>query len=233
MNRPQLRFFAHHPLNGKGMMARVRLRAAAPTTALSLILTAATAGAASPLELPTEVLWDQIDDVDTAEANDASARVSALANDSASQRAELAAAMGSAWPEPAAGAADELRRLARDASDNVRISAAVGLARAIERASAPERIDLVCTWAVSEEVDERLALARALTWSTPVFVADLVLEQLACDPSAAVRGAALAAVARHFHEDSAAYASIVSQCLEDPDTNVRRLAKALMKRAQA
>lgn len=215
------------------MMARVRRRTAAPMTALSLILTAATAGAASPRETPTEVLWDQIDDVEMAELNDASGRAPAPANDSASQRAELAAAMGSAWPGPAAGAADELRRLARDASDNVRISAAVGLARAIERASAPERIDLVCTWAVSEEVDERLALARALTWSTPVFVADLVLEQLACDPSAAVRGAALAAVARHFHEDSAAYASIVSQCLEDPDTNVRRLAKALMKRAQA
>lgn len=215
------------------MMARVRRRTAAPMTALSLILTAATAGAASPRETPTEVLWDQIDDVEMAELNDASGRAPAPANDSASQRAELAAAMGNAWPEPAPGAADELRRLARDASDNVRISAAVGLARAIERASAPERIDLVCTWAVSEEVDERLALARALTWSTPVFVADLVLEQLASDPSAAVRGAALAAVARHFHEDSAAYASIVSQCLEDPDANVRRLAKALMKRAQA
>lgn len=215
------------------MMARVRRRAAAPLTALSLILTAATAGAASPRELPTEVLWDQFDDEETAKRTDAQARSRAPANDSASQRAELAAAMGSEWPEPAPGAADELRRLARDTSDNVRISAAVGLARAIERASAPERIDLVCTWALSEHVDERLALARALTWSTPVFVADLVLEQLACDSSAAVRGAALAAVARHFHEDSAAYANIVSQCLEDADGNVRRLAKALMKRARA
>ena len=202
-------------------------------TALSLILTAATAGAGSPRELPTEVPWDQIDDVETAEPSDAPARASALPNDSASRRAELAAAMGSAWPEPAPGAADELRRLARDPSDNVRISAAVGLARAIERASAPERIDLVCTWAVSEDVDERLALARALTWSTPVFVADLVLEQLVSDKSVAVRGAALAAVARHFHEDSAAYANVVSRCLEDPDTTVRRLAKALMKRARA
>jgi hypothetical protein len=215
------------------MMARVRRRHAAPMTALSLILTAAAAGAASPRELPTEVLWDQIDDVETAGLKDAQVRSSPPANDSASRRAELAAAMGNAWPEPAPGAADDLRRLARDASDNVRISAAVGLARAIERASAPERIDLVCTWAVSEDVDERLALARALTWSTPVFVADLVLEQLACDSSTAVRGAALAAVARHFHEDSAAYANIVSKCLEDPDGNVRRLAKALMKRARA
>lgn len=141
--------------------------------------------------------------------------------------------MSNAWPEPAPGAADELRRLARDASDNVRISAAAGLARAIERANAPERIDLVCTWAVSDDVDERLALARALTWSTPVFVADLVLEQLACDSSAVVRAASLAAVARHFHEDSSAYATIVSKCLDDPDISVQRLAKALMKRAQA
>jgi HEAT repeat protein len=140
--------------------------------------------------------------------------------------------MGNAWPSPTPSASDELRRLARDTSDHVRISAAVGLARAIERANAPERIDLVCTWALSDDVDERLALARALTWSTPVFVADLVLEQLAGDRSAAVRGAALAAVARHFHENSAAYSHIVSQCLDDADTNVRRLANALLQRAR-
>ena len=82
-------------------------------------------------------------------------------------------------------------------------------------------------------VDERLALARALTWTTPVFVADLVLEQLASDSNAAVRAASLAAVARHFHEDSAAYANIVSKCLDDADGNVQKLARALMKRAQA
>ena len=139
--------------------------------------------------------------------------------------------MGSLWPEPNVGATDELRRLARDSSDNVRVSAAVGLARAIERATAPERIDLVCTWALSPETEERLALARALTWSTPVFVADLVLEQLASDDSTAVLAAALAAVAKHFHEDSAAYASIVGRCIEDPDPNVQRLARALFKRA--
>jgi HEAT repeat protein len=140
--------------------------------------------------------------------------------------------MSSLWPSVAGEAGDELRRLARDSSDNVRVSAAVGLARAIERASAPERIDLVCTWALSEDRDERLALARALTWSTPVFVADLVLEQLAADSSTAVRAASLAAVAKHFHEDSSAYVRIVSKCLEDPDSNVQKLARALFKRAR-
>lgn len=127
---------------------------------------------------------------------------------------------------------DELRRLARDTSDHVRVSAAVTLARAIERASAPARIDLVCTWALSKDKDERLALARALTWSTPVFVADLVLEQLASDESRAVRAAALAAVAKHFHEDSRAYVRVVSQCVNDADVNVRRLARALLQRAR-
>jgi HEAT repeat protein len=150
----------------------------------------------------------------------------------AAVRAQVAAAMGSLWPNAGSDASDELRRLARDASDNVRVSAAVGLARAIERASAPERIDLVCTWALSEHRDERLALARALTWSTPVFVADLVLEQLAADDSTAVRAASLAAVAKHFHEDSSAYVRIVSKCLEDPDPNVQKLARALFKRAR-
>jgi HEAT repeat protein len=140
--------------------------------------------------------------------------------------------MGSLWPEAGASASDDLRALARDTSDNVRISAAVGLARAIERASAPERIDLVCTWALSPDTDERLALARALTWSTPVFVADLVLEQLTADESTAVRAAALAAVAKHFHENSSAYARIVGRCLDDRDPNVQRLARALFKRAR-
>ena len=129
-------------------------------------------------------------------------------------------------------AAEELRRLARDVSDQVRVSAAVGLARAIERASAPERIDLVCTWALSPDTDERLALARALTWSTPVFVADLVLEQLAEDENTPVRAAALVAVAKHFHEDSSAYVRIVSKCIDDPDANVQRLARALFQRAR-
>jgi HEAT repeat protein len=204
-------------------------------TALSLVLTAGTAGAASLRDLPTEVLCDLIDDAEAAETEQPErARLLSLLTDDerAAVRAQVAAAMGNLWPNASADASDELRRLARDASDNVRVSAAVGLARAIERASAPERIDLVCTWALSEHRDERLALARALTWSTPVFVADLVLEQLAADDSTAVRAASLAAVAKHFHEDSSAYVRIVSKCLEDPDPNVQKLARALFKRAR-
>jgi HEAT repeat protein len=216
-------------------MAKARPRTMARMTALSLVLTAGTAGAASLCDLPTEVLCDLIDDSDAAETEhpDRERVLSLLTDDQrATLRAQLAAAMGSLWPNAGPDAADELRRLARDTSDNVRVSAAVGLARAIERASAPERIDLVCTWALSPEKDERLALARALTWSTPVFVADLVLEQLAADDSVAVRAAALAAVAKHFHEDSSAYVRIVSKCIEDSDANVQRLARALFKRAR-
>jgi hypothetical protein len=216
-------------------MAISRPRSVARMTALSLVLTAGTAGAASLRDLPTEVLCELIDDAEAAETQEPErARVLSLLTEDerAAVRAQVAAAMGSLWPNAGSEASDELRRLARDASDNVRVSAAVGLARAIERASAPERIDLVCTWALSEDRDERLALARALTWSTPVFVADLVLEQLAADDSTAVRAASLAAVAKHFHEDSSAYVRIVSKCLEDPDRNVQKLARALFKRAR-
>lgn len=212
-----------------------RTRTVARMTALSLVLTAGTAGAASLRDLPTEVLCDLIDDAEAPETEHPErARVLSLLTEDerAAVRAQVAAAMGSLWPNAGAEATDELRRLARDTSDNVRVSAAVGLARAIERASAPERIDLVCTWAVSEHRDERLALARALTWSTPVFVADLVLEQLAADDSTAVRAAALAAVAKHFHENSSVYVRIVSQCLDDADANVQKLARALFKRAR-
>lgn len=216
-------------------MANAKPRATARLTALSFVLTAGTAGAAPLRDMPTEVLCDLIDDAELSEPHaHARARLlSVLTTDQrATVRAEVAAAMGSLWPNPGAEAAEELRRLARDVSDNVRVSAAVGLARAIERASAPERIDLVCTWALSPDRDERLALARALTWSTPVFVADLVLEQLAEDESTAVRAAALAAVAKHFHEDSTAYVRIVSKCVNDADVNVQRLARALFRRAR-
>jgi hypothetical protein len=216
-------------------MAQTKPRAVARMTALSLILTAGTAGAASLRDLPTEVLCELIDDAEAAEAGqpERSRVLSLLTEDQrASVRAQVAAAMGSLWPSAGVEAADELRRLARDVSDHVRVNAAVGLARAIERASAPERIDLVCTWAVSSDKDERLALARALTWSTPVFVADLVLEQLADDESIAVRAAALAAVAKHFHENSSAYVRIVSKCIDDVDPTVQKLARALFKRAR-
>lgn len=213
-------------------MATGRRRASAPVTALWLVLTASTTGAAPLYDNSTEVLCEQIDDAEAAEPSPRRALQLDTGDDSAAARAAAAEAMANLWPEATPHAADELRRLARDSSDNVRISAAVGLARAIERATAPERIDLVCTWALSEDVDERLALARALTWSTPVFVADLILEQLAGDSNAAVRAASLAAVARHFHENSSAYARIVSQCTEDADPSVQRLARALMKRAR-
>ena len=215
-------------------MALTRPQAVARTTALSLVLTAGTAGAASTREPSTEVLCDQIDDAEASESGYSErGRVLAPPEDErATARAEVAEAMGNLWPGAGTDAADELRRLARDNSDSVRVSAAVGLARAIERASAPERIDLVCTWALSPETAERLALARALTWSTPVFVADLVLEQLAADESRAVRAAALVAVAKHFHEDSSAYVRVVSKCVDDADENVKRLARALLQRAR-
>ncbi|HKY36539.1 MAG TPA: hypothetical protein VJN18_11405 [Polyangiaceae bacterium] len=216
-------------------MAKAKARTAMRMTALSLVLTAGTADAKSLRELPTEVLCELIDETQRTEpGHPHKARVLSLLLDDEREavRAQVAQAMGSLWPQPVGDAAGELRRLSRDESDSVRVSAAVGLARAIERATAPERIDLVCTWALSEDPDERLALARALTWSTPVFVADLVLEQLAQDPTPVVRAAALAAVAKHFHENSATYARIVRQCTSDPDRNVQKLARALIKRAR-
>ena len=217
-------------------MAKAGPHAAMRMTALSLVLTASTASAAALCDLPTEVLCELIDEAEATEpGHPQKARVLSLLHTDArpTVRAQFAQAMVSLWPYAGASAGAELRRLSRDASDNVRISAAVGLARAIERATAPERIDLVCSWALSSDADERLALARALTWATPVFVADLVLQQLAKDEAASVRAAALAAVARHFHENSAVYTDIVSECENDADANVRRMAQAMLKRARA
>ena len=109
-----------------------RPRTVARMTALSLVLTAGTAGAASLRDLPTEVLCDLIDDAEAPETEHPErARVLSLLTEDqrATVRAQVAAAMGSLWPNAGADATDELRRLARDTSDNVRVSAAVGLAR--------------------------------------------------------------------------------------------------------
>jgi HEAT repeat protein len=217
-------------------MPLVRRHALARLTALSFMLTAGTASAASLHELPPEVLTKLIDETESEEpGNPQRVRIlSLLATDSRPiVRRHVAGAMGALWSEASEQVEHGLRRLARDEDAAVRHAAAMGLARALERASGPERIDVVCRWALSENVEDRAALARALTWPTPVFVSDLVIEQLARDASVEVRSAALIAAGKHFHEHSTTYARIVTGAASDPDRGVRRLARALLSRARA
>ncbi len=216
-------------------MASVRRHTFARLTALSLMLTTGGAGAESLRKLPTEVVSELIEAAETSRPRHPQRLLflSLLAEDPRpAVRAQVAETIGGLWPEAGEKVETVLHTLAQDGDADVREGAAIGLARAVERARAPERIELVCRWATSERATDRAALARALTWPTPVFVADLLFEQLAGDENVEVRSAALSAAVKHFREDSPAYARVVERAASDPDRGVRRQARALLGRGR-
>jgi hypothetical protein len=113
----------------------------------------------------------------------------------------------------------------------VRLAASHGLARAIQRATPVDRIELVSQWALSESALERAAIARALADPVPVFMLDLVVEHLTYDSDAEVRKSVAQAAAAHFHEDPASYARIAERLAGDPEVSVRSAARELLARA--
>lgn len=145
-------------------------------------------------------------------------------------RGLVAEALGVLPPERDAAARALLRELARDESAHVRSAAALGLARTIHRATPPERIELVCEWALSDDCRDRAAVARALAWPTPVFVTDLVVEQLARDEDSEVRALALQAALSHAHQDPATYRRLATELLTDPHEPVRHAAERVLAR---
>ena len=75
--------------------------------------------------------------------------------------------MGNFGPTPAPTLARAPSAGARRFRQRARSQQPVGWLAPSSGQPRPRRIELVCTWALSEDRDERLALARALTWSTP------------------------------------------------------------------
>lgn len=185
-------------------------------------------------EIPVEVVSEVVDDAESDDwhPEDRLSVLSLLAQDGrGTVRARVAEAMAALWPAAPPEAEVILRDLAHDRSANVRSGAARGLALALEHASPLERLHLVCEWTISECPAERAALAEALSSRTPVFVTDLVIEQLARDPEAGVRRAALKAAAGHFDERPELYHRVAASLVSDPDRHVRHAARRLASRS--
>lgn len=142
--------------------------------------------------------------------------------------AELAGSMGGAVPPGAALAL--LQTLSLDDSARVRAAAARGLMRVLERTPMPERVDLVASWATSQEPRRRAALAYALAADLPTQVVLVALEQLAGDEDPDVRVAALAAATAHYHRAPIDCARLAHRLVDDAHPRVRAVAHRLLRR---
>lgn len=196
-------------------------------------LVVASGSAVSAISFETlEALIDEADRAACANG-DCSSVLRVLARDSrAAVRAVVAEAAGMLAPEQLDPALALLRDLARDDSSHVRSAAAMGLSRTLERAAPSRRIEIVCEWALSSNTQDRAAVAQALSAPTPVFVTDLVVEQLAADPDPGVRALALEAAATHFHQAPGTYRRLAVEHLADDEPVVRRAAEGLLARAE-
>ena len=202
--------------------------------AASIVLGTGAASANELAELPSEVLYDLVSEVEQSD-EDRSTKLrvlKALAHDERDEvRARVAEAAAYLWTDTQDEALELLRTLAGDDAPKVRAAAANGLTRVLYLASPAERFDLVCNWTVAESGAERMAMARALSSKVPALVADLALEVLSSDPDAEIRSAALRAAAQRFDEDPATYRRIAEERSADSDRGVRRAARRLLGRA--
>jgi HEAT repeat protein len=185
-------------------------------------------------EVPADLVIDSMEDADRTpwHPEDLGALLQLVSRDPRVQvRARVAELAGSVWRSvPLAAAQDVLAALCCDPSARVRAAAARGLARVIERAAPADRIELISAWTASAQPQRRAAVARALCAPTPMFVTDLAIEQLAGDPVAEVRSAALEAAAAHFQEAPSIYARIAEARSQDEDEGVRHAARRLLMR---
>jgi HEAT repeat protein len=186
--------------------------------------------ASSLARIPRELVEGAIAEVeDTLPAEERRRVLDLLSHDPrASVRARVAEVVVNLWPEPRVEAQEVLRRLTRDESEEVRSAAGRAFRTLVEKVAPIARLELVCRWAVSESLEERVAAAEALRSSVPVFASDLVLEQLALDPEPAVRRAAVSAMARRFHENRDLYRRVARSLTEDEDHDVRSRAHAVL-----
>jgi hypothetical protein len=185
-------------------------------------------------EVPAELVIDSMEEADRTpwHPDDLGALLQLVSKDPRVQvRARAAELAGSVWRNvPAATAHEVLLLLCSDPSARVRAAAGRGLAQVIERAAPADRIELISEWTTSADPHRRSAIARALCAQTPMFVTDLAIEQLAGDPVAEVRAAALEAAAAHFVEAPGVYAAIAQARSQDEDEGVRHAARRLLMR---
>ena len=188
--------------------------------AASMALGATAVGAT--LEVPAEVLAEWVGD-DLRRGPPLTPLQAVHTADRCATRTRVT--VGALWSSARERVEALVQRMARDGSLEVRIGAAAGLGRMLELSSPVERVELVCRWTLAEDARERVAVARALALPTPVFVADLVVAQLARDTEHEVRAAVSRALRTHFRTDPSRFAKLASELLDDPHPAVRSAAR--------
>jgi hypothetical protein len=220
-------------------MTRVRSKAIqglfAGTLALFSPIPEGAARAADPLDpiaLALEDLEDEVErDADRLDRQSVLRRLALSPNVGVRQRvAEAAGALS--CEEPQAGLS-LLRQLCHDISGPVRSAAARGLAEFIRHAPGPVRCAVESDWATAPASDERVALARALGMTTPDWLTDLALTELAGDGRAPVRRAALFAATRQLAQNPEAYVRLAAGHASDADRRVRKAARHALRQTAA
>jgi hypothetical protein len=198
--------------------------------AASLSLGAGAAAAVQNLEdVPVDLLGELVDDAGTEalEVNDRVLMLRLLARDS---RPAVRATVAGALPPLYRCAPDEsvglLRLLASDGSADVREAVTAALSEVVKRAAPVDRVEIVCSWALSEDARARAAIARVLTARIPVLVTDLAIEQLVHDRDPEVRRFAALAARAHEDEDRARYGALLARLETDEQAGVRDAARS-------
>jgi hypothetical protein len=195
----------------------------------------ASTAAAALAEIPDDVASDLIDEIDDTDetswgVHDRVGALMLLTHDPrAVVRARVARSARTLWDNAPDEALELVRQLLRDPSENVVQAASATLSELIERASPARRIEIVCDFTVSEETAERVAIGRALSRGTPVFVTDIAIAELSRDKNAEVRALALIAAERHFREAPGTYHALAMTASTDADATVRAAAHRLLR----
>jgi len=204
--------------------------------ALASISLSSGAGVASAAlgEIPVDVASDLIDEIDEDEragwnVHDRVGALTLLTHDPRPVvRTRVARSARTLWDNAPDEALDLVRTLLRDPVPEVALAAGTALEHMIDRASPARRIEIVCDLTVSEEASDRLAIARALSRNTPLFVTDIAITELSRDTNPEVRALAITAAERHFREAPGAYRALALTAAADADAGVRAAARRLL-----
>ena len=121
--------------------------------------------------------------------------------------------------------ASALEALATHPDDEVRMRLAGWLPDAIEWMSRAERTELIAGWATSPRPAVRLAIARALRYTTPALGSHSAIEHLARDPDPAVRLVIAEAAWLRRREAPDRLIAVLAGLADDRDPMVREVAR--------
>lgn len=147
-------------------------------------------------------------------------------------RARVAEAAGGLGGEELGASLSLLQLLSVDGVPSVRSAAARGLAHVIDHAPDLVRTAIESQWATATASEQRQVAALALGQSSPDWLTDLAIGELARDRDARVRRAALGAAQRQLDSHPGAYVQLAVTRLSDPDRQVRHAARKLLRHAE-